>query len=266
MSALPSPERPGFFIPYRHADSVRPCAYPALLPIFQAAEPVMLAELARAERHAPRLHELNGPPPRPRFDQEWFPRLDAARTYAAVRDHRPGRIVEIGSGHSTRFIAQAMADGGHAGELHCIDPEPRADIRALPLVHHPCRFEEIEVAEIAALLGPGDLLFVDSSHLLVPGGDVDRIVNDLLPRLPAGVLLHVHDIFLPDPYPEHWAWRGYAEQSLIAALLHGGGWHLLWSSHWLATRQCQRVAAGPLAALELRDGVPETSLWLVRRT
>ncbi|WP_222183653.1 class I SAM-dependent methyltransferase [Geminicoccus harenae] len=265
MSTLPSPERPGVFIPYRHAAAVRPCAYPALLPIFTAAEPEMLAALAATERHAAQLHLLAGPPPEPRFDQEWFPRLDAARAYATVHEQRPRRIVEIGSGHSTRFLARAIRDAASGTELHCIDPEPRADIRALPLVHHPCRFEEMAVTEIAALLGPGDLLFVDSSHLLLPGGDVDRIVNDLLPRLPPGVLLHVHDIFLPDPYPEHWAWRGYAEQSLIAALLHGGGWRLLWSSHWLATRRQERVAAGPLAALSLRDGVPETSLWLVRR-
>lgn len=265
MSGSPGAAPPGFFLPYRYADQVRPCAYPALEPVFMAAEPAMLAELAAAERFAPRFLSMNGPPPQPRFDQEWFPRLDAVAAYHVVRTRTPGRIVEIGSGHSTRFLARACADGGLATGMRCIDPQPRADIAALPVRHDPRRFEEVDVPALAQELAPGDVLFVDSSHLLVPGSDVDRIVNDLLPRLPAGVLVHVHDIFLPDPYPDAWAWRGYAEQSVIAPLLHGGGWSLLWSSHWLATRKAERVAQGPLAGLPLRKGVPESSIWLVRR-
>ncbi|WP_027134954.1 class I SAM-dependent methyltransferase [Geminicoccus roseus] len=264
MSRPRDPHGSGFFIPYRYADEVRPCPYPALEPLFRAAEPAMLAELAQAEQYASAFRAMDGPPPRPRFDQEWFPRLDAVGAYGLVRRRRPKRIIEIGSGHSTRFLAQAIADSGGSTDLHCIDPQPRADITALPLRHEPRRFEEVDTEALAGLLGPGDILFVDSSHLLVPGCDVDRIVNDLLPRLPAGVLLHVHDIFLPDAYPKAWSWRGYAEQSVIAPLLHTGGWSLLWSSHWLATRHAARVAAGPLAELALRPGVPETSMWLVR--
>ncbi len=266
MNPKGAPGDPGFFIPYRYAAHVRPCAYPALEPLFRAAEPGMLAELAVAERFADRFQAMNGPPPLPRFDQEWFARLDAVAAYSLVRTRRPGRIVEIGSGHSTRFLAAAIADEALATELRCIDPEPRADITRLKLRHEPRRFEEVEAQAVADLLGPGDMLFVDSSHLLVPGCDVDRIVNDLLPRLPAGVLVHVHDIFLPDPYPEAWAWRGYAEQSVIAPLLHGGGWSLLWSSHWMATRHAERLASGPLGVLPLRPNVFETSLWLVRRS
>ena len=158
-----------------------------------------------------------------------------------------------------------ISDGGLSTELLCIDPKPRADIAALPLKHEARRLEQLDLASLAKDLRPDDILFVDSSHVLVPGSDVDRIVNDLLPRLPAGVVLHVHDIFLPDPYPESWAWRGYAEQSLIAPLLHSGGWNLLWSSHWLATRCGERVARGPLASLTLLPGSLQTSIWLTRK-
>ena len=224
----------------------------------------MLIALQRAERHARRLGELNGSPPLPRLDQEWFPRLDAVAAYDIVQAKKPARIVEIGSGHSTRFLALAVADAGLATDIVCIDPQPRADIRSLSVRHEPFRVEEVDLAALAATIAPSDLLFVDSSHLLVPGGDVDRIVNDLLPRLPVGITVHFHDVFLPDPYPADWAWRGYAEQSAIAPLLHAGGWQIVWSSHWLATRQAARVASGPVFKLELRNGVPETSLWLTK--
>ena len=64
----------------------------------------------------------------PRFTQDWFPRLDAAAAYAMVRRARPSRLVEIGAGHSTRFMAQAVADGGLATQIVCIDPRPRIAI------------------------------------------------------------------------------------------------------------------------------------------
>ena len=259
-----SAERTGFFIPYRHAAAIRPCGYPALEPLFVAAEPAMLAELTRAEDHVDRFLAMIGPPPLPRFDQEWFARLDAVAAYALVRRIKPARIIEIGGGHSSRFMARAIADGGLASDFLCIDPQPRADIEALPLRHWPLRIEEVDLAELARTLDAGDVLFVDSSHLLIPGGDVDRIVNDLLPRLPAGVHVHFHDIFLPDPYPDAWAWRGYAEQSVVAALLHSRAWAIMWSSHWLATRQAERIRRSPLHRLALGDGVPECSLWLTR--
>jgi hypothetical protein len=106
------------------------------------------------------------------------------------------------------------------------------------------------------------VLFVDSSHLLVPGSDVDFLVCRLLPLLGAGVLLHLHDIFLPDAYPEAWTWRGYNEQALVAALLLGGRFRPIWASRWMVTRRAERIAASPLATLPLLPGAFETSFWL----
>ena len=115
--------------------------------------------------------------------------------------------------------------------------------------------------DVTGDLGAGDILFVDSSHVLMPGSDVDCILNHLLPRLPAGVVVHFHDIFLPDAYPAAWSWRGYNEQNAVAALL-SGGWRLLWSSHWVATRMSGDVVAAGLARLPLNAGGYEGSLWL----
>ena len=175
--------------------------------------------LAAIEGQRERLERLRGPAPAPRFDQDWFPTLDAAAAYAMVGRARPARIVEVGSGHSTRFLARAIADAGLAAELVSIDPAPRAPLRGLPVrwiasvvQRRPRRFGGLQA---------GDVLFIDSSHILMPGTDVDWLLNRVLPGLAVGVLVHFHDIFLPDPYPAAWAWRGYNEQQALAPLLQG---------------------------------------------
>jgi predicted O-methyltransferase YrrM len=255
--------RRGFFIPYRYADGVTAEGYPALEPVFAAAEPAMRAVLDEIARRRDALRALEGGPERARWSQDWFPRLDAAAAYALVRRERPARIVEVGSGHSTRFMARAVADGGLPTAITCIDPAPRAAIAALHLTQFPAVLAEADPAVFAAL-GPGDVLFIDSSHIAMPGTDVDRLVLDVLPRLPAGVLLHVHDILLPDAYPPAWAWRGYNEQTVVGALLGGGGWEILFASHYAATRLAPEVTAA-VGDLPLVPGACETSLWLRKR-
>ena len=165
-----------------------------------------------------------------------------------MRLGKPRRVLEIVSGHSTRFVAQAVADGRLACSVTCIDPQPRADLASLPVTLHRRLFSPGD-AELAAELAAGDLLLVDSSLVAVAGSDVDLLLNIVLPGLATGVLVHFHDIFLPDPYPAAWAWRGYNEQVALAPLLHGGGYTLLWSSHYLATRHGERLAAGVVSEL-----------------
>ena len=87
----------------------------------------------------------------------------------------------------------------------------------------------------------------------------------LIPSLPAGVFVHVHDIFLPDDYPADWDWRGYNEQLGVMLLLQGGGWEPLFASHYVASRMAEALAASPVARLPLPDGARDSSLWLVKR-
>jgi hypothetical protein len=253
----------GFFIPHRYAAAVAPCAYPALETYFAARVPAFEAVFAAIEAQAPRLAALRGPAPAPRFDQAWFPTLDAAGAYAMVGRARPARIVEVGCGHSTRFLARAIRDAGLDTELTCIDPAPRAALRGLPV-----RWVEAVVQQAPETLfeelREGDVLFVDSSHVLMPGTDVDWLVNRVLPGLAAGVLVHFHDVFLPDPYPESWTWRGYNEQQALAPLLHGCAYDCLFASHYVRTRLPDRLARGTLARLP-RPAAPESSLWLTKR-
>ncbi len=96
----------------------------------------------------------------------------------------------------------------------------------------------------------------------MPGSDVDLIVNDILPRLAAGVLIHVHDVFLPEPYPAAWRWRGYNEQLAIAALLGSGAYEPLFASAYAARFLGPEIAASVVAQLPLVPGAHESSLWL----
>lgn len=255
----------GYFIPYRYADTTpRGRGYGAVEAVLAAAADDMRALLREIERHGDTLAAFAGPPPLPRWTQDWFPRLDGAAAYTLVRARAPRRIVEVGSGHSTRFMMKALTDGAIDCRFTAIDPAPRADIAALPLRHIPSTMQAAGLAPFAELAA-GDILFIDSSHILMPGTDVDLLFTEILPRLPAGVLVHVHDILLPDDYPRTWWWRGYNEQSLAALLLTGGGWRPLFASHYVATRLAAEVAAGPLARLPLPEGALETSLWIEKR-
>ena len=246
--------RRGFFAPYRYAAGVTPpSGYPELEPAFAAAD--MGGRLDRIEAAVARIAQVDGPPPEPRWRQSWFPRLDAAAAYALVLEARPARIVEVGSGHSTRFLARAARDLGAPVRITCIDPEPRADLRGLAI---DWRREVLASGHLPlfAELGPGDVAFFDSSHLLWPGTDVDLILNRILPTLAPGVRVHVHDIFLPDPYPADWAWRGYTEQLGLAGYLTSPAWRILWASHYALTRLgAARRAA--ISALPLLEGARE---------
>jgi predicted O-methyltransferase YrrM len=211
--------------------------------------------LARIEFYADQLEAIGKEaPPAPRWNQDWFPRLDAAAAYAMVRALEPRRIIEVGSGHSTRFMARAVADGGLRTRITAVDPQPRASLEGLNVrwlklpvqAAEPALFEQLQAR---------DILFIDSSHQLKPGSDVEFLLEKVLPRLAEGVRVHFHDIFLPDPYPASWAWRRYNEQEAVARLI-GEGYAMEFSSH-----QVGRLN-GVLARLPLKDGAIESSLWL----
>jgi len=254
----------GVFVPYRDAPGLSAPApvYRALAAHFESRRDAFLAMLAAIDARAPALEAIGGEPkPAPRWDQGWFPTLDAAAAYTLVRDRAPARIVEIGSGHSTRFLARAVADGGLATRLTAIDPSPRADLAGLAVDWRRRRVQDEDPADVADL-APGDVLFVDSSHVALPGSDVDWLIARIVPALPPGVLVHVHDIALPDDYPPAWLWRRYSEQLAVAALIAGGGFRVLFAAHWVETRLAEAVAGTVVGRLPRFPGAPAGSLWL----
>jgi hypothetical protein len=233
----------------------------ALEALFEAAEPAIAEHLAFLDGCSGALEALGSePPPAPRWTQDWFPRLDAAAAYAMVRRFRPRRIVEVGSGHSTRFLVRAAADGATGTRITSIDPSPRATLSGLAIETLRMPVQQAGTAPFTALEA-GDFLFVDSSHKLAAGSDVEMLLRQVLPALPRGVHVHFHDIFLPDDYPSAWAWRQYNEQAAVGALLEGG-YEIEFASAWLRSRRPERIATGVLSRLPLLATAIESSLWM----
>lgn len=253
----------GFFTPYRYASVVpKQMAYPEVEALFSKAQDRFGAVLGAVGSRSDALQAIGGTqPPAPRWDQAWFAPLDAAVAYVMVRDTPPERIIEVGSGHSTRFLAQALRDGDAQADQLCIDPAPRASLDGLPVRWEKTVLSDEHLPQFDALRH-GDIAFFDSSHILWPGTDVDMILNRILPRLRPGVRVHIHDIFLPDPYPDDWTWRGYTEQIGLAGWLLGGGFEPLFASAYAVSRM---EALKTVAALPRHAEAIDSSLWMVKK-
>jgi len=140
-----------------------------------------------------------------------------------VRYFKPRLIIEVGSGFSSLVMGRAAAKNGNA-PLVCVEPFPREFLRERfpglqTLVER--NVEQIDL-EFFSQLRSGDILFIDTSHTVRIGGDVNYLFLEVLPRLNPGVIVHVHDIFLPFEYRRDWVldeFRFWTEQYLLQAFL-----------------------------------------------
>jgi len=176
---------------------------------------------------------------------EFFGPVDAEVLYCMVRHHRPREVVEVGSGYSSLVARMALdVNRPEPGRLTCIDPSPRADVASAADVQV---LEPVERAGGRPFsgLGAGDILFVDSSHVVETGGDLNFIFFEVLPSLPPGVLIHFHDICLPRDYLYDWVvteGRGYTEQYLLLAFLAGNsGYEVVWPGLYMMLTFPERV-------------------------
>ena len=192
----------------------------------------------------------------------WIGAVDAEMLYCFVRDLQPKRIIEIGAGMSSKCIALARAKGDPLlrGTHIAIDPDPREELPASVFLHR-AKLEDIDLA-IFDQLEAGDILSIDSSHSWALGNDVDLEYHQILPSLKPGVVVHCHDIFLPDDYPSWWGHRGYDEQTHLATLLARGDWDVLWSSHQMQGQHAPRLYG---AFRSFRSYDYPASFWM-RRT
>ena len=159
-------------------------------------------------------------PLEPSWVNAWLSPFDLASLYCLVALNHPRNYLEVGSGVSTRVARRAVRDHELRTRIVSIDPQPRAEIDPLcdQIIRQP--LENVELA-VFDQLAPGDVLFIDSSHRVFTNSDVTVVFLDVLPRLQPGVLIHLHDIFLPYDYPPQWRDRYYSEQYLLAAMLLG---------------------------------------------
>jgi hypothetical protein len=150
----------------------------------------------------------------------FLPALDAASLYGFLVSRRPSNYVEIGSGNSTIFARRAIADCGGKTRITSIDPNPRVDVDLLcdRVIRAPLQgLGDMSVFDLSR----GDVLFVDGTHQSFPNSDVTVFFTEILPRLRAGVVVGIHDIYLPDDYPEWAAATLPNEQYLLASWLLG---------------------------------------------
>jgi tetratricopeptide (TPR) repeat protein len=195
----------------------------------------------------------------------WFHPLDAMALTGLLRAYDPAQFVEIGSGVSTKYARRAVRAYGLRARLTSIDPQPRNEIDRLcdEVVRQP--LERCDLARFEAL-EPGDFVFLDSSHRSFQGSDVTVFFLEILPRLKPGVIVHVHDIYLPYDYISGHVRKLWNEQYLLAtALLFGGPRFEILFPSWfvgrdpdLAAHAAAQLRRGPLAEVDLYG----TSFWM----
>jgi hypothetical protein len=163
------------------------------------------------------------------LDNDAFLSGDAEVLYVMLRDLKPRRIVEIGSGYSTLLICQAICANkkefpDYKCEFVAIEPYPPAFLTPPP--SELTRLESKPIQQIASdlfsSLQENDVLFIDSTHVARIGSDVVHEYLAILPSLPPGVVVHVHDIFIPAEYPRLWIDKTrlfWNEQYLLEAFL-----------------------------------------------
>lgn len=186
-----------------------------------------------------------------------FTWLDARTLFVFLRALTPRRIIEVGSGYSSLLMADVNQRflGGRV-QIRCIEPFPRPFLRTgVPgiseVIERPVQAVPLT---LFTELDAGDILFIDSSHVSKTGSDVNHLVFEVLPRLAPGVLIHLHDIFLPAEYLEDWAVsenRSWNEQYLLRALLmHSTAFKPMFGCNYAWLRHPDKV----IRALALPDG------------
>jgi len=154
----------------------------------------------------------------PHWDNVFVQGLDATTLYAFPKLFHSQQYLEIGSGNSTKFVRQSIRDHHLPTTITSIDPYPRAEVNDLcdEIIRQP--LEDIDVS-IVDRLGANDILMFDGSHRCLQNSDVHVFFLEVLPRLKPGVIVFIHDMFLPYDYRPEWASRWYSEQYLLAVLL-----------------------------------------------
>jgi predicted O-methyltransferase YrrM len=173
------------------------------------------------------------------FSNDYFTSPDAEVAYALVRLLNPKRIIEVGSGNSTYLFREAITDGSLDTKLVSIDPSPRREVETVAdcVIHR--RLEPVPSSELQDVLHCNDILFIDSSHEIRSGNDVVSLFLNVVPKLNIGVVIHIHDIFLPFEYPREWVIENklnvnWTEQYLVQAVLQGSDqFEVLWPGYFL---------------------------------
>lgn len=213
---------------------------------------------------------IDGPDDSSRFfyNNTTFGSGDAEIYYSVIRHFRPKRIIEIGGGYSTLVAHHAVKANGNGGEHICIEPFEMPWLEKVGLTNViRSKVEDLPI-ELFGNLQENDILFIDSSHVLRPGGDVWFEYLRIMPILKSGVLVHIHDVFLPYQYPKAWLtiqrlyWN---EQYLLQAILQNSkSFEVVLALHFLSKQYHDQLArACPIYGAQ--PGRAPGSFWMRRR-
>jgi len=201
------------------------------------------------------------------FDNPAYGHGDGTVLHGMLRYLRPRRIVEVGSGYSSAMILDTADGWLDDTEVTFVEPYPEL-LRGLLRPGDEGRVTIHEVAvqdvgfEVFDQLGPGDVLFIDSTHVVKAGSDVNHLVFEVLPRLAVGVWIHLHDMFFPFEYPEAWVREGRAwhETYLVRAFLaFNPAFEIRWFQDFLWARHREVLERLPQVARN-----PGGNLWIER--
>ena len=179
------------------------------------------------------------------YDQTVFCYPDAIFLYSFLRQTKPSKIIEVGSGFSSAVILDTVDRFfAVAPEITFVEPEPvRLDRLLRNEDRKTARILKQQVQDVPLdvfrSLGPGDLLFIDSSHVLKCGSDLQFILFEVLPQLPVGIYVHFHDVFASFEYPERWLLRGFYWNEayfLRAFLTNNNAWEIYFFNNYVRQR------------------------------
>ncbi|MDF2495731.1 class I SAM-dependent methyltransferase [Sphingomonas sp.] len=247
---------------------------PRFLPGFDMNEEAQL-ELLRSFRFAEELRSLPDKKPSEDafgYDNGMYSYGDAEILYSMIRLKKPSRVIEVGSGQSTLMARAAIAanlreNSDYSCAHTCIEPYEAPWLENTGVIVVRERVEDLDLSFFSAL-GPNDILFIDSSHVIRPWGDVLREFHQIVPTDKSGVIVHVHDIFTPFDYPDKWLRedrRLWNEQYLLESFLcYNSEFKLICANNWLKQERfddfnaaCPMTAAHP----QVRPG----GFWFQRR-
>ncbi len=162
--------------------------------------------------------EAETDPLEPTYNNGYLPGLDIIMLYSMVVHYKPCTYFEVGSGNSTKVAFKAIRENKLRTNIISVDPEPRAEIDKLTgtIIRQP--FESVDLNPLFQLQ-KNDILFIDNSHRILPNSDSMVFFLEVLPQLQKGVIVHLHDIYLPYDYPQFMCNRFYSEQYGLAMFL-----------------------------------------------
>lgn len=203
------------------------------------------------------------------FENNYYSYTDAIFLHSMIRHYQPKQIIEVGSGYSSAVMLDTNElFFGNKISLTFIEPYPdrlnailkEEDRKATTIIESDVQQVPYAVFE---QLNAGDILFIDSTHVVKTGSDVNYLLFEILPRLKSGVLIHFHDIFYPFEYPKDWVFMGKnwnEDYFLKAFLMYNNAFDIKLFSHYLHVHHKEVFESMPLC---YKNG--GGNLWLQKK-